>query len=656
METLRSGNAKETVELCRTALHANEHDLGMRVLHGTALVRLQQFPEAEQELRRALEAKPDIPKALRELSTALLAQGRGDEGVECLERIVELRPEDSAAHFDLSVALSRLGRDADSDRALEESFRLDPGRQKLFEAVQSHRAGRPKEAEIAFREVLRDDPTNATATRLLGSLALESSRYRLAVRLLRNAVKLAPDYFAARVDLTRALTEFEKLDEAREAANELIRLEGNLSYPYVLLGNLESKAGDHEAAIAAFEQALDRQANNGNALAGLGHALKTIGRQDEAIDRYRSCIREFPTFGEAYWSLANLKTFRFTDAEIAVMEEHVDDERLIDETRVNINYALGKAYEDSGDYALAFDRYDKGAKLRRRHESYDPVQTESVHDQIIETITPELLEQHAGCGDPRPDPIFIVGLPRSGSTLIEQILASHSEVDGTQELPDLPRVIRTINLWQIQGKGYPAALSLLDRDQLLELGKQYLDATQRYRKGAPYFTDKMPNNFSMVGLLALILPNAKIINACRHPLDSCMGSYKQLFYKGQAFTYDLVELGEYYLEYRRIMDHWREVLPGKVLDVHYEKVVDDQEAQTRRLLEHCELPWEEHCLRFWETDRAVNTASSEQVRQPIYSGSINSWRRFEDQLQPLIDVLEPILKELPREERPKSLL
>ena len=627
----------------------------MRVLLGTALVRMHDFAAAEKELREALAAEADIPKALRELSSALFGLGRGDEAVECLHRIVDLAPQKSVAHFDLSVGLSKLGKDDAARAALEESFRLDPKRQQLFEAVRLHREGRSKKAEMRFREILRREPRNVTATRMLGSIALDEGRYRLAARLLRNAVKLAPDYFGAWIDLSRALTETEQLDDARDAVARLIALEGQIAYPYVLLGNLETKAGDYAAAVSAFEKALDKQADHGGALAGLGHALKTIGRQEEAIERYRNCVRNYPAFGEAWWSLANLKTFRFSDDEIAVMERHVDEERLVDETRVNMNFALGKAYEDRGRYELAFERYDRGNKLRRPHERYDPVQTETVHDRIVATITPELLERLAGSGEQDADPIFIVGLPRSGSTLIEQILASHSHVDGTHELPDLPRVIHTINRWKIDNKAYPDSLPLMNDEQLRELGRQYLDSTRRHRKGAPHFTDKMPNNFSMVGLLALILPNATIVDARRHPLDSCMGSYKQLFYRGQSFTYDLVELGEYYLEYRRMMDYWREVLPGRVLDMRYEDMVDDQETQTRRLLEHCNLPWQDRCLRFYETDRAVNTASSEQVRQPIYSRSINAWRRFEDRLGPLIEVLEPLLLELHEDQRPEAL-
>ena len=627
----------------------------MRVLLGTALVRLHAFAEAEAELRKALEKKPNIPKALRELSSALFGQGKGDEAVACLQRIVDLDPGKSVSHFDLSSACSRIGKHEEAQAALQESFRLDPKRQNLFEAIRLQRDGRPKDAEMRLREILRDDPTNATATRALGSIALEEGRYKLATRLLRNAVKLAPDYFAAWVDLSRALTEFEQIDDARDAIAEVIKLEGSLAYPYVLLGNLESKVGDYEAAVTAFEAALNRQADNGGALAGLGHALKTIGRQEQAIDRYRSCIQTYPAFGEAWWSLANLKTFRFSDDEVAVMEQHVDEERLGDEPRVNINFALGKAYEDRGDYDKAFFRYDSGNQLRRPHEVYDPVQNEALHDQIIEMITPQFIEENASQAEQRNDPIFIVGLPRSGSTLIEQILASHSLVDGTHELGDLPRIVNQLGSGGGKGAGYPEKLLDLSADDWSDAGRAYLAATQKYRAGAPYFIDKNPNNFMYIGLLRLILPNVKIINARRHPLDSCFGSYKQLFASGQPFSYDLVELGEYYLQYQRLVAHFHEVIPGFVLDVEYENVVGDFEVQVRRILEYCGLPFEEACLRFHETTRAVKTASSEQVRQPIYASSVNLWKRYESNLGELVEVLQPLLDMLPRTDRPSTL-
>jgi tetratricopeptide (TPR) repeat protein len=651
---LRGREFTMAADLCQEALAQEPRDDKIRVLLGTVLVRQNKFAEAEKELRQVVARHPQIPKAQRELANALIAQGKGDEAIQCYKRVIELTPENPAAHRDLAMAYKTLGQKQQAEKALDDSFELDPERKELVMAAQHQQEGEFGKAEAICRNILRRDPRNVNATRMLGTLARDLGKPRLAARMLRNAVNLAPDFFGARMDLARALIETEELDDCEGVLQETIRQKPELAHPYSLLGNLYTKQGRFDEAVEIYKVALEKQPNHGPSLAAMGHALKTIGRQEESIDTYRDCITRHPEFGEAYWALANLKTFRFSDDEVATMERFVDDEKLPDETRVNFNYSLGKSYEDRGDYDQAFMRYDTGNQLRRPHENYDPVQTETVHDQIIETITPEFLEANREFGCPSPDPIFIVGLPRSGSTLIEQILASHSQVDGTLELPDLPRIIKAINEQRPQGDGYPQALQHFG-PELAKLGEQYLEWTERHRKGAPRFTDKMPNNFASIGLIATILPNAKVVNARRHPLDSCMGCYKQLFYKGQSFTYDLVELGEYYLEYQRMMDYWHETVPHMVLDVQYEDMVADQENQTRRLIEHCGLPWEDGVLRFYETDRAVITASSEQVRQPIYSKSVNSWRRFEEHLEPLIEVLVPLLRKLPEVDQPAIL-
>lgn len=650
-----SGDTELAEEICRGALDDYPNDAKTRCLLGTVLNRRQQHERAEKHLRKVIAMHPDFPKAHRELGNALFGMGQGEQGVECLRRVTELTPDRSVAHFDLSMALSKLGREDEARVALEKSFSLQPEREALFKAAEHQRAGRFAQAEEVYRQILSRDPKNVNALRLLGAIAIEMERFRMAAKLLRSAVELAPDYFGAWIDLARALMEQDAFEQSRAAIEQAIRLDPEGAQPRTLLGNLLAKAGRYEEAVAAYRAALQKQSDNGGSLAGLGNVLKTIGRQAEAIDSYRDAILTSPAFGQAYWSLANLKTFRFTDDEIASMEKHVDNEKLTEETRVNFNFALGKAYEDRGAYEQAFAFYEHGNSLRRMNENYDPVQTELIHDRIIETLSNEFLSARTGLGDPDPAPVFIVGLPRSGSTLIEQILSSHSQVEGTYELPDLARVIRSINQAQVSGQSYPEALRSYDATRLAELGQQYLKSTERHRTGLAYFTDKMPNNFPSIGLIHLILPNAKIINARRHPLDSCMGSYKQLFFKGQAFTYDLVEIGEYYLQYTRMMEHWHEVLPGKVLDLQYEDMVMDQETQTRRLLEYCGLPWEDACLAFYDTERAINTASSEQVRRPIYTRSLHSWRRFEVHLGPLIEVLEPILIKLPKTERPDLL-
>jgi len=471
--------------------------------------------------------------------------------------------------------------------------------------------------------------------------------------MLERAVELAPDYALAWDDLASLLMQQERYDEALGKVQRALGLDPRFVHSWVVRGNILSRAQRFDEALKAYDKALEISPGQGGALAGKGHVLKTVGKQSEAIEAFRECITAHPGFGEAYWSLANLKTFEFLPAEVDIMERFVAEKTLGDEPRVNFLLSLGKHFENEKDYDRAFEYFREGNELRRGHEVYDPVHTEMIHERIISTFSEAFIQARKNYGDPDPSPILIVGLPRSGSTLIEQILASHSDVEGTMELPDLSRIIRTLDKKRNDNVTYPDSLTDLNRDDFRVLGSRYLESTQRYRTDKAYFIDKMPNNFPSIGLLHLILPNAKVIDARRHPLDSCLGSYKQLFFKGQSFTYDPFELGQYYLQYRRIMDHWHKVLPGKVLDVHYEEVIADQEGQTRRILEYCGLPFEQQCLRFYETERAINTASSEQVRQPIYNKAVNFWRHYEHHLGELIEVLEPLLRELPPADQPE---
>jgi hypothetical protein len=324
---------------------------------------------------------------------------------------------------------------------------------------------------------------------------------------------------------------------------------------------------------------------------------------------------------------------------------------LGDESRAQIHNALGLQYEAVRDFDRAFENFAQCNSVRRKSEFYDPVDTQDTHDRVIELFNQDFVGQTGG-PPLEPAPIFVVGLPRSGSTLIEQILASHSKVDGTHELADLSKVIRAMRRGKRKDRRFPEVVAGLEAAGWAKIGAQYLERTSKHRGSAPYFIDKNPNNFIFIGLLKLAIPNAKIINARRHPLDSCLGSFKQLFASGQPFSYDMFELAEYYLQYQRLMDHWHRVLPGFVLDVHYEDVVGDLETQVRRLLEFCGLSFEPSCLRFHETERAVKTASSEQVRKPIYSTSVNLWRNYEHHLGELIGILEPLLRNLPKSEQP----
>jgi tetratricopeptide (TPR) repeat protein len=525
----------------------------------------------------------------------------------------------------------------------------------LARAAKMRNAGNFVEAEQICHTALTRDPDNADIFQVLGMLALESDDFGDAVVLFRRAVALAPKLLIGWLSLAKALIEKDALEDALQSIGQAIDLNSRSVLPYLMQGEVLARMSRHEPAIAAFRAGLEIQPDNAICLSGLAYAQKTIGLHDDAVHTYRELLRIHPQFADAYWSLANLKNVRFEVSEIAAMEEHAANDDLPDESRTRFCFALAKACEDRGDFGRAFDLYARGNSIRRMRERYDPQETHAMTDRLVEAYRQPRLDLATNIDHAAPVPIFIVGLPRSGSTLLEQILASHSQVEGTHELAELERLIGRINSRSSAGVRYPERVGQLTRDELLSLGREYLEATERYRTGAPFFVDKMPNNFRHVGLIRQILPQAKVIDARRHPLDSCLGSYKQLFVKGQPFSYDLFELGEYFLEYRRLMKHWRKLLPGYVLDVHYENVVMDPEGQMRKMLAHCGLDWESECLNFHTTERAINTASSEQVRQPIYTESLNNWRNYEAQLDDLIDILRPILSELPEEQRPAAL-
>lgn len=652
---MKAGDLDTAESICRRAQAIYPRDPNILCLLGEILLKQRKPQEAQSWFGRTLKHHPAYPRALEGTGKALLAEKKPVKAVEFLQRAARAVPERVTTQLALARALAMSGQGPEADEMVKRALELDPDRALVSQAAEAFFEDRIPEAEKMLRDHLAQRPDNAVAIRLLGQIAMESNRPRPAYKLLKRSVELAPDFTHAWNDLANLHMKEERFNEALETVRTAIDLDPDLPHSRVIMGNILSKSQRHEEALVAYDEALALVPGHAGALSGKGHVLKTIGRTDESIAVYRECIHGHPAFGEAYWSLANLKTFKFSPEEVDTMENMVKREELAHEPKVNFFFSLGKQYDNEKDFDKAFDFYRRGAKLRRGHEIYDPVQTQVIHDRIIDVFSAQFLAQREGWGDPSPDPILIVGLPRSGSTLIEQILASHSQVEGTMELPDLSRCIREVNRARKDRVEYPMAVRDLSAADIQALGKRYMQTTAVYRTDKAYFIDKMPNNFTNLGFLHLILPNAKVINARRHPLDSCLGSFKQLFFKGQSFTYDFFELGQYYLQYQRIMDHWHEVLPGQVLDVRYEDVVRDQEGQTRRILEYCGLSFEEQTLRFYETDRAINTASSEQVRQPIYSGALNFWRNYEHLLGELIDELEPLLVQLPEEDQPAAL-
>ena len=640
---INSGDLAAAEIRCRSALEKFPRDVNMLALLGALLVKLDRAAEAEQKLLQAIAEAPTFAKPHEDLGHLLVKQNRAQEALPHLERATHLDPRLENAWFTLGKALSMLGRGVEADVAFEQCFALSPERRMMALAAEHQKEGRLDEAEHLYRRVLRHDPRNVDAMRLLALIDLKAGRDSEAENLLEKAISLAPDFLLAILDLGRLRKDQDRYGEALECFDKAIALDPASPQGYYLRGSTLAPASFTQEAIEAYEQCLKLRPTHVGALIGIGHVLKAVGRYHEAVASYDACIRQAPDFGETYWSLANLKTYRFDDATVAEMERRVAGPGLTAQSEANFLFALGKAYEDRADYERAWHYYSSGNAKQRAEVNYDPVQTESMNDRLVRVFSADFLRSHRGSGEADPAPIFIVGLPRSGSTLLEQILASHSQVEGTSELPYLGRVATWLNRNRADGINYPEAVRELQASNFQSLARDYLSCARMHRRsGAPHFIDKNPNNFPNIGFLSLILPNAKVIDARRHPLDACLSCYRQLFAKGQAFTYDLTEIGEYYLQYQRMMDHWHEVLPGRVLTVQYEEVVADFESQVRRLLEFCGLPWEEACLRFYESERPVRTPSSEQVRQPIYDRSVGHWRHFAGHLDELVTVIAPI--------------
>lgn len=664
MKLLQAGDASTAEQLCRDALNRYPEDANILCLSARALIRLELFDEAEGRINKTLALFPDFPRPHEILGELFLTQNKPEQAVDAFRRAIHLGPDTAEIYQKLSTALMMLGRTAEAHEAVEESRRRNPVGAAFAAAMEHERNGDLDMAEKIYRKMLMRDPENVEVLRRIGAMAAAKQQYIDAEIFLQRAVDRAPDFTRAWADLVTVQMAMEEFEQAVASAECLLRLDPEGALSHLVLANAYAMSGRHNDALAEYEQVVAVFPGHPGALSGIGHMLKTTGRQEESIAIYQKCTRQNPQHTEAWWGLANMKTYDFDDREIQAMLDLLNQgdpkaeltSRWLPSTpEVNLCNALGHAFERSGDYDRAFEYFERGNKSRRLDESYDPVQTEHVYDRIIQLFNSGILEKRSGQGRSDNDAIFIVGLPRTGSTLIEQILASHSQVEGTHELPELDRISQTLPIVSHDRSQYPENVRDLENSGFETLGQEYIERTRQYRSSAAFFTDKNPNNFIHVGLLHLILPNAKIIDARRHPLDTCLGCYKQLFAKGQSYSYDLGELGEYYLQYQRLMDHWDEILPGKVLHVQYEEVVADLEPQVRRILEHCGLPWDDNCLRFYETKRDVRTASSEQVRQPIYSSSVNLWRHYESHLGELIDVLGPLLLKLPNEDQPAVL-
>ena len=496
-------------------------------------------------------------------------------------------------------------------------------------------------AERLCRHFLKDNPHQPEAMRLLAELGTKFQILDDAEFLLASCLEFEPNYKRARLDYVNVLHKRQKFQKALEQAKVLQDADPDNSNLKIGLGNAQQATGDFAAAINTFESVLDNNPDNYSIHLTLGHALKTMGRVDDAIKAYRKSYTIKADFGDAFWSLANLKTYRFTSDERQQMRDQEASATTAINDKIHFCFALGKDLEDSEQFDEAFSFYDRGNKLKSEQDRYDSKPLDISFNIQKNDFDAAFFERNKQTGCPAPDPIFIVGLPRAGSTLLEQILSSHSQVDGTMELANVIGLAHRLNGRQVKQDNprYPSILNKITADELTKMGELYIEETQQHRQGAMFFIDKMPNNFRHIALIHLMLPNAKIIDARRHPMSCCFSGFKQLFGEGQQFSYDLTDIGHYYRSYVEIMDHWDKALPGKILRVQYEDVVADLETQVRRILDYCGLPFEQNCIDFHSNKRAVRTPSSEQVRQPIFQSGLEQWRNYESYLAPLQEAL-----------------
>ncbi len=623
--------------------------IGQALAHAGQL--LERAPElAAEQASEILRVAPREARALLVLGLAQGALGRGEAAVSTLRRAVQLAPGLGDAWRSLADHLTAMGDTAGADAAYARYIQCSTRDPRLLRPAAALCENRIADAEALLRAHLKAFPTDVPAIRMLAEVAARLGRYEDAENLLRRCLELAPGFRPARQNLAAVLYRHDRPAEALPEVEQLLAAEPRNPGYRGLKAALLGRVGEYAQAIELYRGVLEQYPNEPKVWMSFGHALRTAGSQEECVAAYRRSIELAPGFGEAWWSLANLKTVRFTPTDLDAMRAQLARADLGHEDRFHLHFALGKALEDAGDYVASFEHYAEGNRLRRAMIPYSAEENVAHVARSKALFTREFFAAHADQGAAAPDPIFIVGLPRSGSTLLEQILASHSLVEGTMELSDIIALVRQLSGRKRQSdpSRYPEVLATLAADQLRALGEQYLARTRIQRKTpAPFFIDKMPNNFAHIGFIQLILPHARIIDARRHPLACCFSGFKQHFARGQNFSYSLEEIGRYYRDYVELMAHFDAVLPGRVHRVFYEALVEDTETEVRRLLDYCGLPFEPQCLEFHRNVRAVRTASSEQVRQPIFREGLDHWRHFEAWLAPLKSALGPALGAYP---------
>ena len=606
---------------------------------------LVRIPDAFVTLERLERSHPEYPRLFQERGHCHVAVRSAPEAIAAFERAVVLNSSLTASWKALEVLYRMTGRGADAERAAGNLARLATLPVEIRTAASMYCDGEIHQAEQLVRQYLLTHGDHIEAMRLLAEIGVKLDVLDDAELLLAGVLELAPDYHAARYEYAVVLLKRHKHVQALAQVDRLLKTDPNNPVYRTMRATVCAGFGDIERALPLYRELVAEQPNSGELHLSIAHVLKTAGRAREAIESYRAATTVRANYGEAYWSLANMKTYRFTDPELARMraDEAAPTIRLDD--RYHLCFSLGKALEDRAQFAEAFEYYSRGNALKKSECRYRPEFTERNARLQAQVCTAEFFAARRGYGSDSSAPIFVVGLPRSGSTLVEQILASHTQVEGTMELAEVPRQVQELEGREPEmgNPRYPAVLADLTAEDCRRMGERYLADSRAYRTGQPRFIDKMPNNFRHLGLIHLMLPNAKVIDARREPMACCFSNYKQLFASGQQFTYSLEDIARYYRSYVELMAHWDKVLPGKVLRVQHEDLVDDLETHVRRILEFCGLEFEPACVEYHKTQRRIHTASSEQVRQPIYRDGLEQWRNFGAWLGPLDAALGDVL-------------
>lgn len=604
--------------------------------------RLGKVPQALATLTELARSQPRSADVAYELALALIDSGQTDQARAALTHATSLRPNFAEAWRALGDQHMLAGDLEASDAAYALQIKSSVDEPLLRRAAVALSDGRLGVAEALLRDYLKAKPADAPALRMLAVVAMRLGRMGDAEVILQDCLEVAPGFVAARRSYASLLYRANRSALALEQLDILLAQDPRDPNSRNLRAAALAQLGDFEGSIEHYASVLEDFPNQPKAWLSYGHALKTVGRQSESITAYRTALQISPHLGEAWWSLANLKTVHFSNDDIASMQDQLKIDTLSEGDRFHLDFALGKAFEDAKSYEASFGHYARGNALRRTQVDYDARDLTRHVDRSVEVFTKDYFAAHAGMGDHRPDPIFVVGLPRAGSTLVEHILSSHSKIEGTTELPDIIAISKLLGQQKHYKdvSQYPEVLATLSREKRLELGAGFIESTRIQRKtNRPFFIDKMPNNFHHIGLIASILPNAKIIDVRRHPMACCFAGFKQHFARGQNFSTSLEDIGQYYNDYLRLMTCFESVLPGRIHRVHYEDLVSDSEREIRALLSYCEVEFELACLNAHETQRAVRTPSSEQVRQPIYSDAVEQWKNYELFLAPLKNIL-----------------